>query len=303
MRHSFNVLALLLASSPAALAWAPPGYSGFNTVWYDDFTGASGSSPNGNNWNIITGNLGGEQRAPDMCVTTSLPILHRYRLETNGGEEADTSSSRNLQLSGGDTLQLVPWRDSGAANGWTSGRVESKYVFAPRAGGVTRIESQLRFGGNSPSAKQGLWPAPAAGTGWPAAGELDIMETVNGQLIGHGTIHCDVYPGGVCNEPTGIGAAVGIPNQDWHVWRLEFDLRNGDWNAQTLQWSVDGNVYQTISGARIGNQAVWNALAHSPMYILLNMAVGGNWPGYPNAGTQDGYGSMMEVAYVAHYQN
>ncbi|KAK7990092.1 hypothetical protein PG989_010407 [Apiospora arundinis] len=283
MRHSFNVLTLLLGSSPAALAWAPPGYSGFNTVWYDDFTGASGSSPNGNNWNIITGNLG---------VNNELQTC-----------------SRNLQLSGGDTLQLVPWRDSGAANGWTSGRVESKYVFAPRAGGVTRIESQLRFGGNSPSAKQGLWPAfwmlgqaLRQGTGWPAAGELDIMETVNGQLIGHGTIHCDVYPGGVCNEPTGIGAAVGIPNQDWHVWRLEFDLRNGDWNAQTLQWSVDGNVYQTISGARIGNQAVWNALAHSPMYILLNMAVGGNWPGYPNAGTQDGYGSMMEVAYVAHYQ-
>ncbi|KAK7941510.1 uncharacterized protein PG986_013897 [Apiospora aurea] len=268
MRHS-NVLiplASALLSGPAR-AWAPPGYSGFNTVWFDDFDGASGSPPNGGDWNIITGNLGVNNE-----------------LET---------CSRNLQLSGGDTLQIVPWRDSGAANGWTSGRIESKYVFTPRNGGVTR----------------GLWPAfwmlgqaLRLGTGWPASGELDIMETVNGQLIGHGTIHCDVYPGGVCNEPTGIGAAVGVPDQGWHVWRLEWDLRNGDWAAQTLQWSLDGNVFQTVSGARIGNQAVWNSLAHAPMYFLLNMAVGGDWPGYPNAGTQDGYGSMMEVAYVAHYQ-
>ncbi|KAK8087680.1 endo-1-3(4)-beta-glucanase [Apiospora hydei] len=265
MRHS-NVLiplASALLSGPAR-AWAPPGYSGFNTVWYDDFDGASGSPPNGGDWNIITGNLGVNNE-----------------LET---------CSRNLQLSGGDTLQIVPWRDSGAANGWTSGRIESKY---------------LRFGGNDPNAKQGLWPAfwmlgqaLRLGTGWPASGELDIMETVNGQLIGHGTIHCDVYPGGVCNEPTGIGAAVGIPDQGWHVWRLEWDLRNGDWNAQTLQWSLDGNVFQTVSGARIGNQAVWNSLAHAPMYFFVEHG----WPGYPNAGTQDGYGSMMEVAYVAHYQ-
>ncbi|KAK8096066.1 glycoside hydrolase family 16 protein [Apiospora kogelbergensis] len=294
MRHS-NVLFPLASSLLAgpALAWAPPGYAGFNTVWSDSFGGASGSSPNGNNWNIVTGNLGVNNELQTWSKRKTNHLVY----------------SRNLQLSGGDTLQLVPWRDGGAANGWTSGRVESKYVLAPRAGGVTRVEAQLRFGDNSPGAKQGLWPAfwmlgqaLRQGTGWPAAGELDVMETVNGQLLGHGTIHCDVYPGGVCNEPTGIGAQVAIPDQAWHVWRIEFDLRNGDWAAQTLQWSLDGNVFQTVSGARIGNQAVWNALAHSPMYILLNMAVGGDWPGYPNAGTQDGYGSMMEVAYVAHYQ-
>ncbi|KAK8097373.1 hypothetical protein PG984_016512 [Apiospora sp. TS-2023a] len=297
MRHSNVLIPLASALLGPALAWAPPGYNGFNTVWYDDFDGPAGTSPNGNNWNIITGNLGVNNEL-ETCALLDTNIPPSY-----------TSSSRNLQLSGGDTLQVVPWRDTGAANGWTSGRIESKYVFTPRDGGVTRVEALIRFGGNDPSTKQGLWPAfwmlgqaLRLGTGWPAAGELDIMETVNGQLIGHGTIHCNVYPGGICNEPTGIGAAVGIPDQGWHIWRLEWDTRNGDWNGQTLQWSLDGNVFQTVSGARIGNQAVWNSLAHAPMYFLLNMAVGGDWPGYPNAGTQDGYGSMMEVAYVAHYQ-
>jgi beta-glucanase (GH16 family) len=42
-------------------------------------------------------------------------------------------------------------------------------------------------------------------------------------------------------------------------------------------------------------------LAQSPVFFLLNVAVGGDWPGYPNDATQDGYNSMMEVAYVAHY--
>lgn len=58
MRHSSALIPLASALLGPALGWAPPGYNGFNTVWYDDFGGPAGASPNGNNWNIITGNLG-----------------------------------------------------------------------------------------------------------------------------------------------------------------------------------------------------------------------------------------------------
>ncbi|KAH7253675.1 concanavalin A-like lectin/glucanase domain-containing protein [Fusarium redolens] len=278
---------VLLSLSATALAWDAPGYSGFTRVWQDPFSGAAGTLPDTSRWNIIQGYL-----------------------NVNAELEVYTSSSRNVQRSGGDTLQLVPWRDASALKGWTSGRVESKYVFTPQPGKVTRAEANLRFGSCSINNKQGIWPAfwmlgniLRNGGSWPSCGELDVMETVNGQLTGYGTAHCDVYPGGICNEGTGIGGTVGIPNQDWHTWRIEFNRAKSSWRDETITWFLDGQQFHQISGARINNEGVWNTLCHSPMYFILNVAVGGTWPGYPNGNTCDGYGSMMEVGYVAHYSN
>ncbi|KAJ4251487.1 hypothetical protein NW762_011472 [Fusarium torreyae] len=278
-----TVLSSFLAGT--ALGWGAPGYSGFNLVWQDSFAGSGGSSPNGNNWNTITGYL-----------------------NVNAELEVYTSSNRNLQLSGGDTLQIVPWRDSSAQNGWTSARIESKYVFTPQAGRLTRVEAPIRFGTSAIANKQGIWPAfwmlgdsLRHGGVWPASGEIDILETVNGQLTGYGTIHCDVYPGGICNEGTGIGGTISIPDQDWHTWRVEIDRRPASWVQESITWYRDGIQFHQVTGGRINNQAVWNTLARSPLYFILNVAVGGTWPGYPNGNTQDGYGSMMEVGYVAQY--
>jgi beta-glucanase (GH16 family) len=153
-------------------AWDAPSYSGYGLVWSDSFAGASGNLPNENNWNILDGNLG---------VNNELQTYKR--------------NTRQVQTSGGSTLQLVPWQDGSS---WTSGRIESKYTFTPQAGKRTMAEAMIRFGTNSISTKQGIWPAfwllgnsIRSGTGWPACGELDIMETVNGQLTGYGTAHCN----------------------------------------------------------------------------------------------------------------
>ncbi|KAK8057002.1 glycoside hydrolase family 16 protein [Apiospora saccharicola] len=280
--NTLLALAPLVASSAA---WAPPSYSGFNLRWNDAFGGNSGTSPNTGNWNIITGDL-----------------------NVNNELETYSSSTRNLQVSGGNTLQIVPWK-GGGTHGWTSGRIESKYTFTPAAGVVTRVEAIIKFGSNPTSTKQGLWPAfwmlgnsIRNGVQWPGCGELDIMETVNGALTGYGTVHCDKAPGGICKETNGLGANIGIPNQDFHTWRLEWDLTSSNWQSQSIKWSMDGQVYHTLTGNNIGNQAVWKTLAGSPMFFILNMAVGGGWPGNPNGATQDGYGAMMEVGYVAHYQ-
>ncbi|KAF5017324.1 hypothetical protein F66182_10753 [Fusarium sp. NRRL 66182] len=283
MYFSAAILSFILTG--VTHAWNAPAYGGFNLVWQDNFVGAGGSSPNGNNWNIITGYLN---------VNAELQVY--------------SSSSRNLQHSGGDTLQLVPWRDSSAQGGWTSGRVESKYVFTPQAGRLTRVEAPIRFGANSIANKQGIWPAfwmlgniLRNGGVWPASGEIDILETINGQLTGYGTVHCDVYPGGICNEGAGIAGTISIPDQSWHTWRVEIDRRPASWVQESITWYRDGIQFHQVTGARINNQAVWSTLARSPLYFILNVAVGGTWPGYPNGATQDGYGSMMEVGYVAHY--
>lgn len=153
----FLYASLLPALASLALAWAPPSYSGYTLQWSDSFAGSSATLPNSNNWNIITGNLG-----------------------VNGELETYTSSTANVQLSGGSTLQLVPWKDSSVSGGWTSGRIESKYTFTPSAGKVTIAEANIRFGSNPTSNKQGIWPAfwilgssIRSGTGWPQCGELD----------------------------------------------------------------------------------------------------------------------------------
>ena len=194
-----------------------PGYPGYNLVWQDDFVGSAGQSPNTNNWKIITGNLG-----------------------VNGEWQTYRGGWENLQLSGGSTLQLVPVIVNGQ---WTSGRIESKYTFTPQDGRVTRAEAKLRFGDAPPQNKQGIWPAfwimgdeINHGVQWPDNGEIDVMERVNGALTGYGTIHCDVYPGGICNEPSGRGATVNIPDNGWHVWRVEWDRRTDNWADEVLTW-------------------------------------------------------------------
>ncbi|KAI1504717.1 family 16 glycosyl hydrolase [Biscogniauxia marginata] len=272
----------LVAVAPTVSAEGAPGYNGYKQIWAETFDGAAGQGVNTNNWNIIT----------DINV--------------NNEWQKYTTSTANMQLSGGATLQIVPRKDSNGQ--WTSGRIESKYTFTPPAGAVSMAEARIRFGDNPVANKQGMWPAfwllgnsLRTGTAWPACGELDIMETVNGALTGYGTTHCDVYPGGACNEPSGIGASTALPDQSWHTWRLVWDRRASTWQGETITWFLDGAQFHQISGQRIGSQSVWNSLAASPLYFILNVAVGGNWPGAPNDSTLDGYGSMMEVAYVSQY--
>lgn len=167
-----SYLSVLPFLGASVSAWDAPSYDGYRLVWADTFAGPSNGLPNENNWNIIDGNLG---------VNNELQTYRR--------------NARNAQTSGGYTLQLVPWKDG---SDWTSGRLESKYTFTPQAGQRTMAEAQIRFGGNNLDTKQGIWPAfwllgdsIRSGTAWPGCGELDILETVNGQLNGYGTIHCD----------------------------------------------------------------------------------------------------------------
>jgi beta-glucanase (GH16 family) len=258
---NYQALLSILAVAKSVHAWGAPGYSGYSLVWQDAFAGSGGTSPNTGNWNLINGYL-----------------------NVNNEYETYTSSTRNIQLSGGNTVQLVPWRDSSTIYGWTSGRMESTYVFTPATGKITRVEAEIRFGGNAQSAKQGMWPAfwllgdaIRHGVAWPKGGELDIMERVNGVFTGYGTVHCQQASGGICNEPNGIGAAVGIPDDGWHTWRLEFDRTNGDWTQQKITWYFDGGQFHQITGSRIGDYNTWVALCQTPQYFLLNLAVGGSW--------------------------
>ncbi|KAH7304384.1 concanavalin A-like lectin/glucanase domain-containing protein [Stachybotrys elegans] len=275
--HPFFILAAFVPCF--TLGWESPQYRELTRIWQDNFVGTKGHLPNLANWNIIDGDIG---------VNNELQIY--------------TTDTRNIQLSGGDTLQLVPWKDEGAPRGWTSGRVESIYTLTPLSGKLTRIESVLRFGSNSGVSKQGLWPAfwmlgssIRQGISWPFCGEIDIMENINGELVGHGTLHFESRPG--------ISADTSIPDQGWHTWRVEIDRRPDILDQESIAWFLDDSEYHRVHKNDINDDEAWERLAHSPFFLVLNMAVGGNWPGNPNDATQDGYGSMVEYGYVAHYSS
>lgn len=258
---AYRAIYTLIFLSTAARAWVAPAYSGFTKVFEDAFIGSQASLPNTDRWNAVDGDLG---------INNELQVY--------------TSSNRNVQLSGGDSLQLTPRRDSSQDKGWTSGRIESKYVFTPSDGKVTRVEAVIRFGSNPASAKKGIWPAwwmlgdvIRNGGSWPSCGEIDILETVNGDLTGHGTVHCDVYPGGICNEGSGIGSSVDMPDQSWHTWRVEIDRTSSNYLSQSINWYMDGTRYHQVTGTRIGDEEVWASLAQRDLFMILNVAVGGDW--------------------------
>ncbi|KAK0390549.1 hypothetical protein NLU13_0053 [Sarocladium strictum] len=266
-------------------ALQPPSYTGFSGKWSDHFDAAADALPNSSKWNTIA---------------TSAVFNNEWQTYTR--------NKANIRHTGAGRLQILPRKDSSAVRGWTSGRIESKYTVTPTAGKITRIESQLRIGGAPRSQKQGVWPAfwlmgqsYRQGTLWPASGEIDVFENVNGDNICVGVIHCDRAPGGVCNEPIGLPGRTTIDTNSWVTWRVEIDLRQSDWKKQAITWYKNGVQFHKVLGSTVNSQAVWKTLTAQPLYIIFNVAIGGDFPGPPNSQTASGQGNILELGYVAHY--
>lgn len=115
---------------PIVIDEVVPGYGGLNLVWQETFGGSAGQMVNTANWEIIT------------------------NAHVNNEWQQYTSSNANIQISGGGTLQIVPVLNH-ATGQWTSGRVESWYVFTPADGRVTVAEAKIRFGTAPAANKQG----------------------------------------------------------------------------------------------------------------------------------------------------
>ncbi|GAA3309225.1 hypothetical protein GCM10020295_73310 [Streptomyces cinereospinus] len=112
--------------------------------------------------------------------------------------------------------------------------------------------------------------------GWPNSGEIDIMENVGFEpSTVHGTIHGPGYSGS-----GGIGAGYTLPNGQ--AFADGFHTFAVDWAPDSITWSVDGTVYQRRTPADLGGRA-W--VFNKPFFLILNLAVGGYWPGDPDGST------------------
>jgi beta-glucanase (GH16 family) len=263
--HFTQILAALASLAAVTQADPSPNYNGYTRKWEATFQGPLGTSPSPVNW-----------------------IIKQGAQNDNNELQVYTASKANLQFNGAGKLQIIPRRDSTALRGWTSGRIETAFSITPVAGKITRIESSLRVGGNPQKNKQGIWPAFwllgasfRTGTSWPSCAEIDIMEQVNGQSIGYQVLHCDKYPGGICNEPNGIAKTFSLPDNKFHIYRVEIDRRSSDFKAQSVTWFANGQQVQRVTGAQVNNADVWANIAQKPMNMIFNVAVGGNWVWFP----------------------
>ncbi|MFK0019836.1 family 16 glycosylhydrolase [Streptomyces sp. NPDC090798] len=258
---------LITTTSPAVnRAQAAPAAQ----TWSDDFDGAAGSAPDAAKWSLETGGSG------------------------NGNHELQyySKSSDNVSLDGNGHLVITARKnaDSGLQcwNGtcqYTSARLNTAHTFTQAYG---RFEARIKV-----PRGQGVWPAfwmlgdDLGSAGWPNSGEIDVMENV-GKEPGtvHGTIHGPGYSGS-----GGIGAAYTLPNgkafaDDFHVFAV-------DWSPTSITWSVDGQAYETRTPSDV-NGKKW--VYDHPFFVILNLAVGGDWPGGPDAGTS--FPQTMTVDYV-----
>ncbi|MEV6206792.1 carbohydrate-binding protein [Kitasatospora sp. NPDC051914] len=290
-----GLLATGLAGTMSAEASVPPAPSGWTQVFADDFNGPAGSGVNTADWRYTTG--------------TSYP---GGPAGFGTGEiETMTASTANVSLDGNGNLRITPLRD--AAGNWTSGRIETNRAdFQPPAGGKLRIESRLQMPNVTGAAAKGYWPAfwalgePFRGNwwNWPGIGEIDIMENVQGLNNVWATLHCGTSPGGPCNETTGIGgqsACTPTCQSGFHTYAVEWDRST---SPQQLRWYLDGVQFHTVNSNQV-DATTWNNATNHGFFVILNVAMGGGFPGAfgggPDGGTVSGV--PMVVDYVSVWRS
>ena len=261
-------IALMLATFGGACRRAPtgPALKPLVLAWQDEFDGPAGQPPD-----TIT--------------------KWRYDIGTHWGNvqlEYDTNRPENVSLDGMGHLTIIARREDYLGRAYTSARINTRGRFEQTRG---RFEARMKL----PSG-QGLWPAFWLLGGdidrapWPACGEIDIME-YRGQepRIVHGALHGPGYSGG-----SALTHAFELPlgrfDTGFHVFAL-------DWSADRITWFVDDIAYKSATPADLPPGTRW--VFDHPFFVILNVAVGGNYVGGPGPGTT--FPQTMTVDYVRVY--
>lgn len=261
-----KLASLLFGCLLSVLSANAQGIPGWTLVWADEFAQANGSSPNTSKWayDIGAGGWGNNE-------------LEYY-----------TSRTNNVRIENGQ-LVIEARQESYMGSSYTSARLKTQGKASWAYG---RMEARMQI-----PRGQGIWPAfwmlgtNITSVNWPTCGEIDILENIGREpTIVHGTVHGPGYSGG-----GGISGQYSLPGNpafadDFHVYAVE-------WTTNLIKWFVDGTQYFTITPASLPNGATWVFTA--PQFLILNLAVGGNWPGYPDGTTV--FPQRLTVDYVRVY--
>jgi beta-glucanase (GH16 family) len=261
---------VLAAAQAAPVAAAAPTPS-WKLTWSDEFNGSDGAPVDSSKWTLETGGGGWGNNE-----------LEYY---TNRLENASQQNG-NLVIK---VVQEKYTGSDGVTRNYTSARLKSQGKFSQAYG---RFEARIKI-----PRGQGIWPAfwmlgnDIDKPGWPACGEIDIMENIGKEpSLVHGTIHGPGYSGA-----NGIGSPYALSNDqrfadDFHIFAVE-------WEPNVIRFYVDDHLYATRTPAELPKGTKW--VYDHPFFILLNVAVGGYWPGNPDASSV--FPQTMLVDYVRVY--
>jgi beta-glucanase (GH16 family) len=241
-------------------------------VWNDEFNTSNGSAPDPAHWVFDVGGHGfGNNQLEYDTARPENAIIHEGNLVITARKETYTGPD-------------------GVTRDYTSARLKSEKLYTQQYG---RLEARIKL-----PEGQGMWPAfwmlgdDIEQVGWPRCGEIDIMENVGKKpSSAHGTIHGPGYSGG-----NGIGGEFKLPDgqkfcDDYHVFGME-------WEPDSIRFSVDNQEYFSVSRANLPEGAPW--VYDHPFFLLVNLAVGGGWPGSPDETTR--FPQKMLVDWIRAYE-
>ncbi len=240
---------------------------GWTLVFSDEFDGPKGTAVDGSKWNLVNKGDG----------------------FGNNELEFYTNRKDNAALDGNGFLVITAKKEAYMGRDYTSARLESNGKLERAYG---RVEARIKI-----PRGQGIWPAfwmlgnDISSVSWPQCGEIDIMENIGKEPSTiHGSLHGPGYSGG---NP--LGAAYALPSGEnfadaFHVFAIE-------WETNVIRFYVDDNLYETRTPADVPANGHW--VYDHPFFLLLNVAVGGQWPGSPDDTTT--FPQTMTVDYVRVY--
>lgn len=246
----------------------PTSYPGKTLVWSDEF---NTTGVNTADWTYELGT-----GCPNLCGWGNNELQYY------------TARKENAYQTQGK-LVIEARKENYGGSGYTSTRI------------ISRNKRFFQFGRIDFRAKlpegQGIWPAfwmlSNGTTPWPKGGEIDIME-----LVGHqpGTVHGTVHYGNASNQQKSISKSYSLSGKKFSG---EFHVFSIDWKEDTIAFLMDDIRYSLITRSTVeasGGIYPFNA----PFFFIMNIAVGGNWPGNPNATTV--FPQNMVVDYVRVFQ-
>jgi beta-glucanase (GH16 family) len=247
-------------SAPLGGYESPTSYPGYTLAWRDEFSGAA---LNTSDWTYELGGGGW------------------------GNNEAQYYRAQNTSVANGH-LTIEARQENFGGRNYTSSRLITKDKQSFRYGRID-IRAVMPEG-------QGMWPAlwmlgsNISSVGWPRSGEIDIMEMVGGsgrEDTVHGTGHWD-NDGSYASFGRSYTLNSGTFADEFHVFSIE-------WDSSQIRWYVDGQQYNALSISSAGLSEF-----REEFFFIFNIAVGGNWPGYPDGSTV--FPQRMLVDYVRVFE-
>jgi beta-glucanase (GH16 family) len=273
--HSACLALLILGTSSfaARAAQAPQTTpaSPWRLSWSDEFNGPNGSAPDPAKWAFVTGGKGFGNHELESYTN------HPLNAQQRDGNLVITA--RKEDVTGPDGIPRL----------YSSARLHTQDLFSQTYG---RFEASIEL----PAGGKGIWPAfwllgdDIGSSDWPKCGEIDIIENIGDPATIYSTIHGPGYGGG-----NGISAKYPLPTgESVHT---GFHLYAVEWAPHDIKFFFDDHLIAERTPADLPAGTTW--VYDHPFFIILNLAVGGAWPGNPDESTT--FPQQMLVNYVRVY--